>query len=116
MIKVPQLEHKADINVYLIKEFLGESIREIRLGVEEGLDVTVYAKINYGWQQMREIRLGLERRVDVSVYAKELYRWQRCFFRFFYMFLYLILLNSKNNIFLCQKTHNFIFGLTGTFS
>ena len=44
---------------YLIMEFLGESIREIRLGLEEGLDVSLYAKINFGWQQMREIRFGL---------------------------------------------------------
>ncbi|MCR5177464.1 MAG: FapA family protein [Lachnospiraceae bacterium] len=57
----------------LNKQYRGESLREIRLGLEAGVDVTRYASIEYSWEQMREIRLGLEARVNTKVYEKPLY-------------------------------------------
>lgn len=58
---------------YLTNEYRGVAIRQIRLGLEEGLDVARYAKIEYSWRQMREIRLGMEGRIDTTLYENPLY-------------------------------------------
>lgn len=62
-----------DFPKYINKQYRGESLKEIRLGLESGVDVTRYASLEYGWEQMREIRLGLEARVNTRVYEKPLY-------------------------------------------
>ena len=52
------------------KEFLPIQLRQIQLGLREGVDVSFYAKPEYDWFQMEEIREGLKAGLDVSVYAK----------------------------------------------
>ena len=63
-----------DIDSYVIPDFRGISIREIRLGLEHHIDVS---SREYTWQQMREIRLGLEKHLDVEQYKNVLYSWQQ---------------------------------------
>ena len=48
-------------------------LREIFIGLENGLDVPGYANTEYNWQQMKEIRLGLEAGLDVSYYRSPMY-------------------------------------------
>ncbi len=62
-----------DFKTYINRQYRGESLKEIRLGLEEGVDVSRYASLEYGWEQMREIRLGLEARVNTAIYEKPLY-------------------------------------------
>ena len=45
-------------------------MKEIRLGLEQGLDVSIYAKIIFNKNQMFQIRLGLAKNLDVLIYAK----------------------------------------------
>ncbi|MBQ9140557.1 MAG: DUF342 domain-containing protein [Lachnospiraceae bacterium] len=52
------------------KDFLPIQLRQIQLGLKEGIDVSIYAKPEYDWFQMEEIREGLKAGLDVSVYAK----------------------------------------------
>ena len=60
-------------------------LREIFIGLENGLDVSGYANTEYNWQQMKEIRLGLEAGLDVSYYrsiqpmrcASDGFSWRR---------------------------------------
>jgi len=52
------------------KEFLPIQLRQIQLGLKEGVDISVYAKPEYDWFQMEEIREGLKAGLDVTVYAK----------------------------------------------
>ena len=73
-IIIAREEHLDDFDKYLNVEIRGENLREIRIGLKEGLDVSLYADHEFNWHQMREIRRGLENRVDVSVYAKPLYQ------------------------------------------
>ena len=44
-------------------------MREIRLGMEEGVDVSKYSNPLYSWQQMREIRLGMLDDLPVELYS-----------------------------------------------
>nr|WP_292162795.1 FapA family protein [Butyrivibrio sp.] len=73
-IIIAREEHLDDFDKYLNVEIRGENLREIRIGLKEGLDVSLYADHEFNWHQMREIRKGLENRIDVSVYAKPLYQ------------------------------------------
>ncbi|MCR5092825.1 MAG: FapA family protein [Lachnospiraceae bacterium] len=66
--------HQTEFIKYINKQYRGESLKEIRIGIREGLDVSHYASIEYSWKQMREIRLGLEARVNTKIYEKPLYR------------------------------------------
>ncbi len=70
-------DHVKDFVRYINRQYRGESMREIRLGLAEGVDVTHYASLEYSWQQMREIRLGLEARVNTRIYEKPLYLAQQ---------------------------------------
>lgn len=66
-----------ELDQYLNPVFRGVAIREIRIGLQEGLDVSVYANLEFDWQQMREIRRGMESRIDYMIYAKPLYDWHQ---------------------------------------
>lgn len=72
-IRIAITEKLPDIDLYMKIEMRGESLREIRLGLESGLDVALFAKPEYSWQQMHELRLGLEHQIDISQYSKALY-------------------------------------------
>ncbi|MCR5675216.1 MAG: FapA family protein [Lachnospiraceae bacterium] len=76
-IRLAMLDHLKEFKKYINRQYRGESLKEIRLGVKEGLDVTRYASVDYSWEQMHEIRLGLEARVPTQYYEKPLYRAQQ---------------------------------------
>ena len=67
-------EHIDEFDKYLSIEMRGENLREILIGLEEGLEISYYANHEFNYHQMREIRRGLEKRLDVSIYAKPLYQ------------------------------------------
>ena len=50
-------------------------MREIRLGLEEGLDVSKYANPNFTPLQMKEIIEGLKKGLDISKYADKNFNW-----------------------------------------
>ena len=62
-------EDKA-INIDKSKYNTGQ-MRQIEMGLEEGLDVSKYADPKYDFSQMYQIRIGLKRGLDVSVYAED---------------------------------------------
>ena len=72
-IRIAITEKLPDIDKYMRIEMRGESLKEIRLGLESGLDVALYAQVEYSWQQMHELRLGLEHQIDIRLYSKPLY-------------------------------------------
>ncbi len=72
-IRIAITEKLPDIDLFMKIEMRGESLREIRKGLETGLDVALYAKPEYTWQQMHELRLGLEHQIDIKPYSKALY-------------------------------------------
>ena len=43
-------------------------MRQIFLGLEEGLDINLYANLDFNAWQMQEIRLGIKDGIDVSAY------------------------------------------------
>lgn len=59
-----------DVSIYAHPEYLAIQMRQIRLGLSQGLLVAYYAKPDFDWFQMEEIRLGLAHGVNVSSYAK----------------------------------------------
>ena len=73
-IRIALKKHLPDIDKYMLFEIRGESLEEIRIGMEEGLDVSLYANEHYNYQQMKELRLGLEHQVDIRLYSKPLYQ------------------------------------------
>ncbi len=72
-IRAALISRNKEFMKLLNKQYRGESLKEIRLGLEAGVEVSHYASVDYSWEQMREIRLGLEARVDTKVYEKPLY-------------------------------------------
>ncbi len=72
-IRLAIIARAKEFKRYINRQYRGESLKEIRLGLQEGLDVSRYASLEYGWEQMREIRLGLEARVNTAIYEKPLY-------------------------------------------
>lgn len=61
----------AGVNIvyYARKDLFAIQMRQIRIGLMEGLPMEQYADGSYDWFQLEEIRKGLERGVDVSKYA-----------------------------------------------
>lgn len=57
--------------------FRDVQLKQIKLGLDEGLDVSVYADPVYDWRQMRELREGLKNGLDVGVYKNNLYDWNQ---------------------------------------
>ncbi|MGN0413203.1 MAG: DUF342 domain-containing protein [Lachnospiraceae bacterium] len=55
--------------MYTDTELLAIQMRQIRLGLQEGLDVSVYANRSYDWFQMEEIRKGLKDGISIENYA-----------------------------------------------
>lgn len=57
------------MSIYARKEFLAIQMRQIRLGLAQGLAVKKYASEEYDWFQMEEIRKGLMGGLAVESYA-----------------------------------------------
>ena len=65
-----------DISKYNNLNYNFAQMKQIRLGLKEGLDLSNYAKIGFDSLQMKEIRLGLLNKVKVSKYAKKEINWK----------------------------------------
>ena len=70
------LEEGVDISPYAANEFDWLQREEIFEGLSHRLDVSMYAYPDFDSRQMREIRLGLESDIDVSRYAYPDCDWQ----------------------------------------
>jgi len=57
--------------------FDDKQLREIRIGLEDGVDVSWYTDPKYDWEQMKVIRYGLQKGLDVSVYADPKYDYEQ---------------------------------------
>lgn len=54
-------------------------MKQITMGLDEGLDVSIYANPKYDAWQMSEIRIGIQRGLDVSVYADPEYNYSKMY-------------------------------------
>lgn len=63
------LEDGVDVSKYADPKFDEDQMHEIRKGLEKGLDVNKYADLKFDFSQMHEIRKGLRNGLDVSKYA-----------------------------------------------
>lgn len=62
-------EHKYRHIIEEVAVYNAEQMREIRLGLKQGIDVLIYLSSSYNANQMREIRLGLLEGLNAKVYA-----------------------------------------------
>lgn len=72
-----QASGKEGLEYDKVHDFDDLQMKEIRLGLADGLDVSVYAKHEFDNQQMKEIRSGLIDGLNVSIYAKPELSWQQ---------------------------------------
>ena len=68
-IRIAKEDGLEDFDRFLMPEMRGESLKQIRLGMESKVDVLSYANGQYNWKQMQEIRLGLEKGLDINFYS-----------------------------------------------
>lgn len=71
------LEEGLDVSFYANKEFLAIQMQEIRKGLKNGIDVSVYAKTAYDWFQMKELRKGLQHGLDIGQYSSPTISYDR---------------------------------------
>lgn len=57
---------KISMAKFACAKFNAEQLKQIRLGIEDGVSVSVYASTNFDAEQMKQMRLALS--TDISVY------------------------------------------------
>lgn len=68
-------KNKATLSCLLNNKYNTKQIKEIAIGIKDGIPVHHYAKINYDHLQMREIRIGLMQNIDIRKYCNNNYSY-----------------------------------------